>query len=40
MAGVLPVKSHQGVVKGGVSKPWDPTSLAVGGAMCKYHSQL
>ncbi|TGO13804.1 hypothetical protein BTUL_0063g00360 [Botrytis tulipae] len=33
MSGVLPVKSDQGVVKGAVSKPWDPTSLAVGGAM-------
>ncbi|TGO59163.1 hypothetical protein BCON_0047g00010 [Botryotinia convoluta] len=33
MAGQLPDNSHQGVVRGGVSKPWDPTSLAVGGAM-------
>ncbi|TGO55726.1 hypothetical protein BOTNAR_0239g00100 [Botryotinia narcissicola] len=33
MSGVLPVKSDQGVVKGEVSMPWDPTSLAVGGAM-------
>ncbi|KAM0149992.1 hypothetical protein ACHAQE_009142 [Botrytis cinerea] len=33
MAGNLPDNSHQSAVRGGVSKPWDPTSLAVGGAM-------